>query len=186
MLGAPLAILDALAAAGVQLPQRILRGRGDGGVGGDWAPHGVVPDEHFDAAYREHDDGKGYTFEYRIFWATLGAENDHPVSGDVVNATVQFLWSDSTGLNLAKGGVTYDIMSQPGFPWQTADGTGGWGGDYGPPTAACVAGDTVVLGWTGHEAGWGIIGVDLDGQKKWGAKQKNTAHLATDGKALVE
>lgn len=264
----------------------------------EWAPHGVVPAERFDAAYREHPDGKGYNFEYRIPWKVLNAEKVHPVSGDVVTATVQFLWSGPNGLT-AKGGVTYDVMSRPGFPWQTsgvwgkmvfmeegnvdrkwiepfqapeppepltfeydlpedgevsvalfdgenrivrhvvaqqpreagrvtekwdgrstrgrplepgtyrweglyhdpirtryvmsvansgnppyktADGTGGWGGDYGPPTAACVAGERMILGWTGHENGWGIIATDLEGNKIWGAKQKNAAYLATDGR----
>ena len=65
--------------------------------------------------------------------------------------------------------------------WKTADGTGGWGGDYGPPTAATVAGDRIILGWTGHEAGWGIISTDLSGKKFWGLRQKNASILATDG-----
>ena len=65
--------------------------------------------------------------------------------------------------------------------WKTADGTGGWGGDYGPPTAATVAGDRMILGWTGHEAGWGIIATDLRGKKIWGLGQKNASMLATDG-----
>ncbi|MFP4026896.1 MAG: hypothetical protein ACLFWL_03815 [Candidatus Brocadiia bacterium] len=262
----------------------------------EWAPHGVVPATHFDAAYRKHPEGKSYTFEYRIPWSSLNAKKKHPVAGDVVNATVQFLWSGPNGLR-AKGGVVYDVMSRGGFPWQTsgvwgkmvmrsegnvdrkwvepfeppkpprplefeydlpedgvvsvalykdkkivrhivaegkrkaghvvekwngrdrrgeplptgtyrwkglyhdpittryvmsvgnsgnppyktADGTGGWGGDYGPPSAACVAGDRMILGWTAHENGWGIIATDLDGNKIWGAKQKNAAFLATDG-----
>lgn len=263
----------------------------------EWAPHGVVPEDNFEAAYKKHADGKGYSYEYRIPWETLNAAEQHPKAGDVVTATAQFLWSDASGLNNREG--TYDVMSRPGFPWQTsdvwgkmifmdhgdiprswvepfdapepptpltfdyelpedadvsvalfddrnrivkhivaegsrqagkvvenwdgldmngdplpvgeyrwkglyhdpittryvmsvgnsgqppyktADGTGGWGGDYGPPTAACVAGDRMILGWTGHENGWGIIATDLNGKKIWGAKQKDAAILATDGK----
>ena len=262
----------------------------------EWAPHGMVPHDHFQAAYRADDDGKGYTFEYRIPWETLNARDSHPVAGDVVSSTVQFLWGDATGL--VYKGCAYDLMSQPGFPfqtsdcwgklifaatgniprawvepfhkpappaplsftyhlpadgetsvalydhtntivrhiaaqaprkagdvteawdgrdclgkllppgdytwkglyhaplgtrfvmsignsgqppWKTADDTGGWGGDYGPPTAAVVAGDRVILGWTGHEAGWGIIATDLTGKKIWGVRQKNAGFLATDG-----
>ncbi len=65
--------------------------------------------------------------------------------------------------------------------WKTSDGTGGWGGDYGPPTVATVAGDKIILGWTGHEAGWGIIATDLNGKKLWGISHKNASILATDG-----
>jgi sugar lactone lactonase YvrE len=262
----------------------------------EWGTHGVVPHDQFAAAYRTDDDGKGFTFEYRIPWETLSAKTNHPVAGDIATATVQFLWGDERGL--VNKGCAYDLMSQPGFPWQesgcwgklifadkgaiprswvdpyvkptppqpltftydlpadgetsvalfdkdnrivrhmaaqaprkagpvtevwdgrdstgkplpagdytwkglyhapiqtrhvmsignsgqppwkTADGTGGWGGDYGPPTAATVAGDTLILGWTGHEAGWGIIATDLAGKKKWGLGHKNAALLATDG-----
>ena len=65
--------------------------------------------------------------------------------------------------------------------WKTSDGTGGWGGDYGPPTAATVTSDKIILGWTGHEAGWGIIGTDLNGKKLWGISHKNASILASDG-----
>ncbi len=261
-----------------------------------WAPHGVVPHEQYQAAYRRDDDGKGYTFEYRIPWETLNAKDTHPVAGDVVSATVQFLWGDAGGLE--NKGCAYDMMSKPGFPfqesgcwgklifaaqgdiprswvepfqqpappepltfsydlpadgetsvalfdkdhnivrhivaqaprkaghitetwdgrdctgkllppgdytwkglyhaplttryvmsiansgqpaWKTADDTGGWGGDYGPPTAITVAGDRLIIGWMGHEAGWGIIATDLSGKKLWGLRQKNASLLASDG-----
>jgi hypothetical protein len=39
-----------------------------------WGPHGLVPHEKFEGAYRKWEDGGGYTFEYRIPWETLGAE----------------------------------------------------------------------------------------------------------------
>ncbi len=262
----------------------------------EWGPHGVVPHEQFQAAYRQDNDDKGYTFEYRIPWATLNVKDNHPLAGDIITATAQFLWGDGTGLVYKN--CAYDLMSQPGFPWQssacwgklifsdkgniprswvdpyhkptppaplnftyhmpadgeasvalydkdnrivrhlaaqaprkagevteawdgkdctgkllpagdytwkglyhaplktryvmsiansgqpawkTADGSGGWGGDYGPPTAAAVAGDRMILGWTGHEAGWGIIATDLTGKKIWGLGHKNASILASDG-----
>jgi hypothetical protein len=261
-----------------------------------WGPHGVVPHTHYQAAYHMDEDGKGFSYEYRIPWDTLNAKDCHPVAGDVITATAQFLWGDATGL--VYKGCAYDLMSSPGFPWQdsgcwgkliftdrnniprswvdpfrkpapptpltfsytqpadaetsialydkenrlvrhivaqaprkagpvteawdgrdssgkplpagdytwkglyhppfttryvmsiansgkpawkTADGTGGWGGDYGPPTCAAVAGNRMILGWTGHEAGWGIIATDLTGKKLWGLGHKNASVLASDG-----
>ncbi len=261
-----------------------------------WQPKGVVPQDQYQAKYVSNPDGSGYSYEYRIPWETLNAGDKHPLAGDVVTSTVQFLWGDGSGLvNTASA---YDLMSKPGFPWQdttcwgklifypsgsiprqwveprqqteaprplsfkyqlpasgevsvalydgegrivrhleaqaphtagavevkwdgldaggkalpagtynwkglyheplrtryvmslgnsgqpawkNAEGTGGWGGDYGPPHAAAVAGDTVILAWMGHEAGWGIIGTDLSGKKKWGIRHKNAQYLATDG-----
>ncbi|MBE7500465.1 MAG: hypothetical protein HS113_09210 [Verrucomicrobiales bacterium] len=85
----------------------------------EWGPHGVVPSEHFQAVYRADDDGKGYAFEYRIPWETLNAKERHPMAGDVVTATGQFFWGDEAGLNYRE--CAYDLMSQPGFPWQTSE-----------------------------------------------------------------
>ena len=47
-----------------------------------YAPHGVVPRDKFQARYRQAADGRGYTFEYRIPWATLEARRP-PAAGDV-------------------------------------------------------------------------------------------------------
>ncbi|MFP4058769.1 MAG: hypothetical protein ACLF0G_18020 [Candidatus Brocadiia bacterium] len=83
-------------------------------------PHGVVPHEKFQAAYREAPDGRGYTFEYRIPWKTLGARRP-PGAGDIVAGTVQFNWSRPDGLKTAGGSAwAYDVMAGPGFPFQSS------------------------------------------------------------------
>ncbi|MFW6061059.1 MAG: FlgD immunoglobulin-like domain containing protein, partial [Phycisphaeraceae bacterium] len=83
-------------------------------------PKGVVPQDEFDGAYREHEDGAGYTFEYRIPWSTMGADNP-PGEGDLVAGNLQVNWSRPDGLKTRGGaGWAYDVMSRPGFPYQTA------------------------------------------------------------------
>lgn len=90
----------------------------------EWGRHGLVPPEHFSGAYRKWDDGRGYTFEYRIPWKTLGAENP-PRGGDMVAGTTQVHWSRPDGLATGGGRAwAYDIMRQPGFPFQS---TACWG-----------------------------------------------------------
>ena len=90
----------------------------------EWEPHGLVPDDHFDGAFRKWENGRGYTFEYRIPWDTLSAENP-PRGGDIVAGTAQVHWSRPDGLATAGGRAwAYDIMRQPGFPFQS---TACWG-----------------------------------------------------------
>ena len=69
-------------------------------------------------------DGRGYTFEYRIPWSTLGAKA--PLKGgDLVAGTVQFNWGAPDGLHTAGGSAwCYDVMAGPGFPYQN---TACWG-----------------------------------------------------------
>ena len=85
----------------------------------EWAPHGVVPRDMFEGAYVKWQDGRGYTFEYRIPWTTLGARR--PLQGgDLVAGTVQLNWSRPDGLRTAGGSAwAYDVMAYAGFPWQT-------------------------------------------------------------------
>jgi hypothetical protein len=86
-----------------------------------YAPHGVVPRDKFQAAYRPADDRRGYTFEYRIPWKTLEARKP-PKGGDLVAGTVQFNWGRADGLQSAGGSAwAYDVMSGPGFPFQGSD-----------------------------------------------------------------
>jgi hypothetical protein len=87
-----------------------------------WAPFGVVPHDLYQAVYLKKADGKGYTFEYRIPWSTLGAKRP-PVAGDLVPGTVQLNFSTPDGLT-AGGGWLYDVMATPGFTFQNA---GCWG-----------------------------------------------------------
>jgi hypothetical protein len=85
---------------------------------------GVMPKKSFNGVYRLAEDKRGYTFEYRIPWTTLGAKQ--PLhGGDVVAATMQFNWGRPDGLKTA--GISawgYDLMAYPGFPYQNA---GCWG-----------------------------------------------------------
>ena len=85
-----------------------------------WAPHGVVPRDLFSGKYRKAEDGRGYTFEYRIPWKTLGAKKPLAAGAEVAG-TVQFNWSRPDGLKTAGGSAwAYEIMSKPGFPFQDA------------------------------------------------------------------
>ncbi len=83
-----------------------------------WAPFGIVPHDLYQAAYLLKPDGKGYTFEYRIPWSTLGAKHI-PVGGDLVPGTVQLNFSTPDGLS-AGGGWLYDVMAGPGFTFQSS------------------------------------------------------------------
>ncbi len=87
----------------------------------DWLPDGLVPRDKFDGVYRKRDDGLGYTFEYRIPWSTFGA--DQPLTGgDTVAGTVNVLWSRPDGLaHIRMSGAAYDIMGEPGFPFQKTE-----------------------------------------------------------------
>ncbi|MFW5857214.1 MAG: hypothetical protein ACOCX4_04985 [Planctomycetota bacterium] len=86
----------------------------------EWGRHGLVPHGLFDGAYRKWDNGRGYTFEYRIPWATFGTD-DPPTGGDVVAGTAQVHWSRPDGLSTGGGRAwAYDIMRAPGFPFQSA------------------------------------------------------------------
>jgi len=87
----------------------------------EWA-NGIVAPGFYQAAYIKHADGHGYTFEYRIPWDTLNAKP--PLKGgDLVAGTVQLNFSTPDGLT-AGGGWLYDVMSGPGFTFQS---TGCWG-----------------------------------------------------------
>ena len=86
----------------------------------EWGPHGAVPHKEFEAKYLPSGDGRGYTFEYRIPWAILGAKSP-PKGGNAVAGTVQFNWSRADGLKTAGGSAwCYDVMAGPGFPYQSS------------------------------------------------------------------
>lgn len=72
-------------------------------------------------------------------------------------------------------------VSNGGTPsYNTPDGKGAWGGDWGMPTDICFAGERAALVWDGSEAGTGLIGLDGKGQKQWGYRIGGN-HVATDG-----
>ncbi len=85
----------------------------------EWAPFGIVPAKLYQAKYVKLADGRGYTFEYRIPWNTLGAKT--PLKGgDTVGGTVQFNWGAADGLKTAGGAAwAYDVMAGPGFVFQS-------------------------------------------------------------------
>jgi len=98
---------------------------------------------------------------------------------------------DDDGRPLPSGSYTVKVLTHRGVglkyvtslhsagnpPWCTADGTGAWGGDHGPPIAAASDEQRVYLGWTLSEAGKAIVAVDrrfrADGKvrKLWGRWQ---------------
>ena len=91
----------------------------------EWGVAGVVPHGLYQAKkYVKMDDGGGYTFEYAIPWSTLGGKAPLK-SGDLVAGTVQFNWSSPDGMSTAGGAAwAYDVMGNPGFPYQS---TACWG-----------------------------------------------------------
>ncbi|HYG35251.1 MAG TPA: FlgD immunoglobulin-like domain containing protein, partial [Clostridia bacterium] len=108
----------------------------------DYPPHGIVPKDKFQAAYRVTEDKKGYTFEYRIPWTTLKAAQP-PKAGDAIGATIQMQWSTPDGLTSDQGGWAFDLMGTSGFGFQT---TSCWGRaiftEHGnlPPTLSLAPG----------------------------------------------
>jgi hypothetical protein len=257
---------------------------------------GIVPGEKFKAKYVAWPDGKGFTFEYRIPWNTLGGPRAL-TAGDLTAAAIQIQWSDATGFHSYGGGWAVDLMSRAGFTYQstgswgklifaekgklpkeltqegvapvremplkftytlpkettasvslynakgdlvrnivaaqsrpmgqvleswdgldsagrvlppgeytykglyhdplklkylmgvsnsgspsynTPDGKGAWGGDWGCPTDVCFTGDRAALLWDGSEAGMGLIGVNAAGAKQWGYRIGGS-YVATDG-----
>lgn len=90
----------------------------------EWDKKGAIPPDKFQGAYVKAEDGRGFTFEYRIPWEVVGAKRPLK-SGDLTAGLVQFCWSDATGLKTAGGSAwAYDVMCRPGFPWQDS---GCWG-----------------------------------------------------------
>lgn len=86
-------------------------------------------------------------------------------------------------------GVYHDLLttkyvmgvSNSGTPsYNSEDGKGAWGGDWGCPVDVCFSGERGALLWNGSEAGSGLIGIDLTGKKQWGY-HIGGSYLATDG-----
>ncbi|MBI4025438.1 MAG: hypothetical protein HY360_10695 [Verrucomicrobia bacterium] len=90
----------------------------------DLHPKGVIPHDKFQAVYVKAADGRGYTFEYRIPYATLGMKRALQAN-DILAATACFFWGTPDGLKTAGGAAwAYDVMARSGFPWQDS---GCWG-----------------------------------------------------------
>lgn len=75
--------------------------------------------------------------------------------------------------------ATYGSPGTP--PWDTGDGTGAWLSDHQAPRNVAAGKDMMVFGADRGESGYGIIGTDLSGKKKWGDRTLIGAHsLAAD------
>ena len=87
----------------------------------DLSENGVIPHEHYQAAYRKQDDGGGYVLEYRIPWATIGVTRV-PKANDLLALSLAVFWSRPDGLKTAGGAAwAYDVMSSSGFSFQSAE-----------------------------------------------------------------
>jgi len=104
--------------------------------------------------------------KHSVPWDGL-SNMSHLRPGEVVEAgdyTWEAIYHKGIGLRLVgwadnAGRAPYDI---PG---------GNWGGDHGAPHAVATDGESMYLGWSGAEAGQGIVCTDLEGNVKWRHKQ---------------
>lgn len=108
--------------------------------------------------------------------------NDQGKIVDPGNYRYKVLYHDGLHVNYVMS------FASPGNPsWDTPDGTGAWYGDHSPAIAAAAGGDYAALLCPIGEAGKHLIGVDLNGQRKWGLHNRLYADgiaVATDGKTL--
>jgi hypothetical protein len=80
---------------------------------------GIVPNALYQAAFAVRPDGHGYTFTYRIPWQVL-SPTLRLRAGDLTAATLQLHWGSRDGSVIENGGVGNDLMSGPGFGFQSA------------------------------------------------------------------
>jgi hypothetical protein len=82
---------------------------------------GVIDEKYYQGAYRKMEDGGGYVFEYRIPWTTMKLTRT-PEPNDILALSLAVFWSRPDGLKTAGGKAwAYDVMSGPGFSFQTSD-----------------------------------------------------------------
>jgi hypothetical protein len=109
--------------------------------------------------------------------------------------TLRILWDglDDEGVLVPQGnytitGLTHEGLDaryemsyyNPGTPvWNTADGSGGWGGDHPDPIRVAMAGDMTILSWPHAEGGSGLIGLNPEGRRVWG-ERRGAKWLAAD------
>ena len=123
--------------------------------------------------------------------------DDYTIKTERDRRTVEVLWDclDDAGKLVEPGtyrvlgltqeglGADYEMcFYNPGTPpWQTKDGTGGWGADHASPSLVARSGDWMIAAWGFAEGGAGLIGIGPDGRRKWGEKRGASA-LAADEK----
>ncbi|MCM8785769.1 MAG: hypothetical protein NC827_04285 [Candidatus Omnitrophica bacterium] len=101
-------------------------------------------------------------------------ENGNPIGPG------EYIWKGLYHKGL-KTKFLFSVHNSGNPPYKTDDNKGGWGGDYGSPQDICSVPDGLLLCWDNCESGWGIIKVDLKGNKIWGIKS-TARFLASDGK----
>lgn len=116
-----------------------------------------------------------------------GDPRDYPGQTSDGNKQIQLSWDGRTDhgdlvpagsyrvRGLTHGGLDARYRMSyynPGTPpWPTASGQGGWGADHSAPSQVARAGDWMILGWPSAEGGSGVIGLDPQGQRRWGEKR---------------
>jgi len=86
-------------------------------------PFGMVPKDGYQGKFIKNSDGRGFVFEYRIPWSTV--QPKRPIkAGDLVASAIQIQWGSPSGLDSSGGGWAMDLMSGPGFSFQS---TACWG-----------------------------------------------------------
>ena len=79
--------------------------------------------------------------------------------------------------------ASYGTPGRP--PWSNAAGSGAWMSDHNAPVALAAAAKGMVLAAGGSEAGYAIIGTDLDGRKKWSLRKfQGVDCVAADGRYM--
>ena len=123
--------------------------------------------------------------------------DDYRVGGSAESPEVEVKWDglDDWGKLVSPGSYRVRGLASPGLsaeldmcyynpghpPWGNLAGTGAWGADHHAPRWVRRAGDWMVLGWDFAEGGSGIIGVDDEGNKRWG-ENRGAAVLGADAK----
>ncbi len=115
-------------------------------------------------------------------------------------STVYWDGFDWRGNPLPKGDYTWKAYASPGLTpkflgcvgtggspgYQTPDGTGGWGGEYGGPIDVACDDSGVYLIWLSYESGKGLVKLAHDGHTLWrsGPLADGFRSCATNGKYL--
>ena len=115
--------------------------------------------------------------EHTVWWdgldetpVNMRAHRIYDIQGRLVDpgtCTVRGLVHDGLTLH-----YEFSVYS-PGYPpWSTAGGTGGWLADHSPPSDVLyVPGrEQVLIAAHVAETGDGLIGVDLEGRRRWGQR----------------
>jgi hypothetical protein len=102
---------------------------------------------------------------HTVLWDGL-TNPHHMIPGEAV-APGSYQWAGiwHRGLGLRFRGWACNGGSAP---WDKTP-TSNWGGDHGDPAAGATDGNTVFLGWSGAEAGRGIVACDTQGNVRWRA-----------------